>query len=434
MTARSLIAPFAGQEERELAAAVAAYARDLGPRIEAAESEGAIPGEVIAELGRLGVLGMTVPEADGGLGASSVAFALVLEELAAAWASLAGGVAVNGGIVAGSIVRLGTAEQRRRWLPRLMDGSGLAAFALTEPSSGSDAAALRSTAVRDGDEWALNGRKLFVTNLRYAPFVIVLARVGESDLNERGSGSHPADPSGSAGTPGTAGPSESASPEHLRGRRPTQQEQDPRRPHAGITAFVVPTDAPGVSIGRPERKMGLLASDTSALALDDVRLGPDAVLGEVGQGFGSVAMAGLDGGRIGIAAQAVGIARGALERAQAYALERRQFGRPIASFQALRFALAQARTEVEAARLLTLRAAWRKDRGLPFTRDAAQAKLYASEMAQRVTHAAVQTLGGYGYLREYAVERYARDARATTIYEGTSEVQRLVIARHLVAV
>ncbi|MEK7860041.1 MAG: acyl-CoA dehydrogenase family protein, partial [Chloroflexota bacterium] len=164
----------------------------------------------------------------------------------------------------------------------------------------------------------------------------------------------------------------------------------------------------------------------------DVRLGRDAVLGDVGQGFGSVAMAGLDGGRIGIAAQAVGIARGALERAQAYALERRQFGRPIASFQALRFALAQARTEVEAARLLTLRAAWRKDRGLPFTRDAAQAKLYASEMAQRVTHAAVQTLGGYGYLRDYGVERYARDARATTIYEGTSEVQRLVIARHLV--
>ena len=379
--------PYAGQEERELAAAVAAYARDLGPRIEAAESEGAIPREVIAELARLGVLGMTVPEADGGLGASSVAFALVLEELAAAWASLAGGVAVNGGIVAGSIVRLGTAEQRRRWLPRLMDGSGLAAFALTEPSSGSDAAALRSTAVREGDEWALSGRKLFVTNLRYAPFVIVLARVGETD---------------------------------------------PDRPHRGITAFVVPTDAPGVSIGRPERKMGLLASDTSALALDDVRLGPDAVLGEVGQGFGSVAMAGLDGGRIGIAAQAVGIARGALERAQAYALERRQFGRPIASFQALRFALAQARTEVEAARLLTLRAAWRKDRGLPFTRDAAQAKLYASEMAQRVTHAAVQTLGGYGYLRDYGVERYARDARATTIYEGTSEVQRLVIARHLV--
>ncbi|MEK7860040.1 MAG: acyl-CoA dehydrogenase family protein, partial [Chloroflexota bacterium] len=198
--------PYAGREERELAAAVAAYARDLGPRIEAAESEGAIPREVIAELGRLGVLGMTVPEADGGLGASSVAFALVLEELAAAWASLAGGVAVNGGIVAGSIVRLGTAEQRRRWLPRLMDGSGLAAFALTEPSSGSDAAALRSTAVREGDEWALSGRKLFVTNLRYAPFVIVLARGGETD---------------------------------------------PDRPHRGITAFVVPTDAPGVSIGRP---------------------------------------------------------------------------------------------------------------------------------------------------------------------------------------
>jgi len=269
-----------------------------------------------------------------------------------------------------------------------MDGSGLGAFGLPEPGSGSAAAALRTAARRDGDGWIMNGRKMFVTNLRYAPVVIVLARIGDPD---------------------------------------------PRKPSEGITAFLVPTDAPGVSIGKAERKMGLHASDTSPLALDDVRVAADAVLGPLGKGFGAVAMAGLDGGRIGIAAQAVGLARGALEKAGAYALERRQFGRPIAEFQMVRFALARARADVDAARLLTLRAAWLRDQGQPFTREASEAKLFATEMAQRATRTAVQTLGGYGYMRESAVERYARDARATTIYEGTSEVQRLVIARQLLA-
>ncbi len=380
--------PSVGPEETSLADAVRTFARGLEPRIDAAESAGAIPPDVVREVGRLGVLGMTVPEADGGLGASGVAFALVLEELAAVWGSLAVAVSVNSGITEGTLVRLGTAEQKRRWLPRLMDGSGLGAFGLTEPGSGSDAAALRTAARRDGDGWIMNGRKMFVTNLRYAPVVIVLARIGDPD---------------------------------------------PRKPSEGITAFLVPTDAPGVSIGKAERKMGLHASDTSPLALDDVRVAADAVLGPLGKGFGAVAMAGLDGGRIGIAAQAVGLARGALEKAGAYALERRQFGRPIAEFQMVRFALARARADVDAARLLTLRAAWLRDQGQPFTREASEAKLFATEMAQRATRTAVQTLGGYGYMRESAVERYARDARATTIYEGTSEVQRLVIARQLLA-
>jgi len=380
--------PSVGPEETSLADAVRTFARGLEPRIDAAESAGAIPPDVVREVGRLGVLGMTVPEADGGLGASGVAFALALEELAAVWGSLAVAVSVNSGITEGTLVRLGTAEQKRRWLPRLMDGSGLGAFGLTEPGSGSDAAALRTAARRDGDGWIMNGRKMFVTNLRYAPVVIVLARIGDPD---------------------------------------------PRKPSEGITAFLVPTDAPGVSIGRAERKMGLHASDTSPLALDDVRVAADAVLGPLGKGFGAVAMAGLDGGRIGIAAQAVGLARGALEKAGAYALERRQFGRPIAEFQMVRFALARARADVDAARLLTLRAAWLRDQGQPFTREASEAKLFATEMAQRATRTAVQTLGGYGYMRESAVERYARDARATTIYEGTSEVQRLVIARQLLA-
>ena len=379
--------PFVGATERELAGAVAQWASGLAERIPAAEKEGSLPRDLIADLGRLGVLGMTIPEAEGGLGASAVAFALVLEELSAAWPSLAVGVAVNSGIVAGSIVRNGTAEQRKRWLPKLMDGAGLGAFALTEPTSGSDAASLRMTARRETAGWRLDGRKQFITNARYAPFAIVLARVGDFD---------------------------------------------PKRSSAGITAFVVPLDATGVSLGTSERKHGLRASDTSALILEDAAVGDDNVLGEVGKGF-AVAMSGLDGGRIGIAAQSVGIARRVLEIARAYSLERQQFGRPIADFEALRFRIAKAESDLAAARLLALRAASLRDRGEPFTREAAMAKLYASEMAQRATHAAVQILGGNGYMRDYAVERYARDGRATTIYEGTSEIQRIVIARSLLA-
>ena len=373
--------------ERDLAAAVAEWARALETRIGPAEKAGEIPRDLIAELSELGVLGMTIPEKDGGLGASSLAFALVMEELAAAWPSLAVAVAVSSGIVAGSIVRYGSAEQRARWLPRLTDGRGLGAFALSEPSAGSDAAAIGSMARPDGSGYAIEGRKQFVTNARYAPFAIVFARVGAVD---------------------------------------------PVRSHAGITAFVVPLDAAGAAIGPAERKLGLRASDTSALVLDGVRVGEDAVLGQVGAGF-ALALAGLDGGRIGIAAQSVGIARAALARARTYAKQRRQFGRPIAEFDGVRFPLATLASEVDAARMLTLRAAWLRDQGRPFTREAAMAKLYASEMAQRATHAAVQIHGGNGYMGEYAVERYARDGRATTIYEGTSEIQRLVIARSLVA-
>ena len=380
--------PFAGSEERDLAAAVAAYAAGLERRIPAAEADGRLPDDVIAELGRLGVLGMTIPEADGGLGASAVAFVLVLEELAAAWPSLSVGVSVNSGIVAGSITRLGTAEQKATWLPRLMDGRGLGSFCLTEPTSGSDAASLRATARPDGDGWRISGHKLFVTNARYAPCFIVLARVGAAE---------------------------------------------PARPHAGITAFIVPADAPGLTVGPGEHKMGLQASDTSAVILEDARVGPEGLLGTVGKGFGDVAMAGLDAGRVGIAAQAVGLARGALARATAYANEREQFGVRIGSFGAVGASLARARTEIEAGRLLALRAAWLKDRGRPFGREAAEAKLYASEAANRATYAALQVFGGYGFMRDYGIERYARDARATTIYEGTSEIQRLVIARSLVA-
>jgi alkylation response protein AidB-like acyl-CoA dehydrogenase len=315
-----------------------------------------------------------------------VAFALVLEELAAAWPSLAVGVSVSSGIVVGSIVKYGTPDQRKRWLPLLMDGRGLGAFALTEPSSGSDAASLKATAMRDGDGWRITGRKQFITSARYAPLFIVLARAGHAER---------------------------------------------QRPHAGITAFIVPSDTPGLSVGPAEQKMGLRASDTSSIVLEDARVAADAVLGEVGRGFG-IAMAGLDGGRIGIAAQAVGIGRAAIARAISYGRGRQQFGRSILSFEAIQLALAQARTELDAARLLTHRAARLRDSGQPFTREASMAKLYASEAAQRITYTAVQIFGGYGYLSEYAVERYERDARATTLYEGTSEIQRMVIARSLV--
>ena len=378
--------PVAGDEERALAEAVGRFARDLAPRISEAEAAGTMPRDVIAELGRMGVLGMTIPEADGGLGAPYVSFALVLEELAAVWPALAVGVSVNSGIVAGSVVRHGTADQKRRWLPRLMDGAGLGAFALTEPSAGSDAAALRTAARRTGSGWSLSGQKMFVTSARYAPFAIVFARVAEVRDG---------------------------------------------RPHEGITAFIVPMDTPGVSVGPAEHKMGLLASDTSAIAFAEVELHEDAVLGEVGRGFGPIALGGLDTGRIGIAAQAVGIARGALDRACAYAAQRVQFGRPIAKLGAIRFSLARMRTEIDAARLLTLRAAWLRDTGRPFTRESSEAKLFASETANRVAYDALQVFGGYGYMRDYEIERYARDARATTLYEGTSEVQRTVIARQL---
>jgi alkylation response protein AidB-like acyl-CoA dehydrogenase len=380
--------PFAGRDERDLAAGVAAFVNGLGDRVPAAESEGTIPADVIGSLGALGVLGMNVPEADGGLGASAVAFALVLEEIAAVWPSLAVGVSVNSGIVATSIVRLATADQKRAFVPMLSDGRGLAGFCLTEPTAGSDAASLRATAKRDGDCWVINGTKLFVTSARYAPFFIVLARVGQPE---------------------------------------------PARPHAGITAFLVPAGTPGVTIGKAEPKLGLQASETSAVTFDGARIPVRSVLGTQGNGFSEVAMAGLDSGRIGIGAQAIGIARGALALATAYAKERRQFGAPIASFQSIRFSLSVVRAELDAARLLVLRAAWLKDHGAPFTREAAQAKLYATEAANRAAYACLQVFGGYGYMREYGIERYFRDARATTIYEGTSEVQRMVIARSLIA-
>ena len=337
-------------------------------------------------MGEGGWIGLHWPEELGGRGLDPLLTVAAEERFGYHWLPLSSYL-LSVKTIGNAMLDHASAELQERLLPEIAAGRLVFCQGFSEPEAGSDLASLRTTARRDGDGWRIDGRKQFITNARYAPFAIVLARLGA---------------------------------------------MEPQRTSSGITAFVVPLDAPGVSLGPSEQKHGLRASDTSALILEDARVGRDALLGEEGKGF-AIAMSGLDGGRIGIAAQSVGIARRALEVARAYAKERRQFGRPIADFEGLRFRLAKADSDLSAARLLALRAAWLRDRGRPFTREAAMAKLYASEMAQRATHAAVQILGGNGYMRDYAVERYARDGRATTIYEGTSEIQRIVIARSLLA-
>ncbi len=335
------------------------------------------PRDVIAELGQLGFLGMCTPEEFDGMGLDTVTYLLALEEIAAADASVAVSLSIHNAIPTTMLVRHGTAEQKQRWLRPMARGELLAGFALSEPGSGSDAAALATRAERDGAGWVLAGAKAWATNGGTADLMIVMAR------SER-----------------------------------------------GICAFVVPTDAHGYRPGKPEDKMGLRASNTVALALEDVRLPADHLLGEDGSGF-AYAMEGLDAGRLGIAAQAVGIARRALEHAVAYCGERRQFGQALREFEAVQFKLADMATRVEAARALLHSAAACRDRGDEPTTPASMAKLFASETAMWVTTQAVQLFGGYGYMRDFPVEKLFRDAKVTEIYEGTSEIQRLIVARGL---
>jgi butyryl-CoA dehydrogenase len=313
-----------------------------------------------------------------------VAYVLAMEEVARACASTAAIMSVNNSLVCDPILRYGTEEQKRRYLPVLASGRELGCYCLTEPQAGSDAASLQTTARLDGDRWVLNGTKVFVTNAREAWVFIVYARTEE--------------------VPGAR----------------------------GISAFLVERDYPGITVGKVERKMGLLASSTCEVLLEDCRVPRENLLGARGEGF-KVALSTLDGGRIGIAAQAVGIARAALEESVAYAKERRQFGRPIAEFQAIQWKIADMATRIEAARLLALRAAWLRDQGKRCTVEASMAKLFASETAMFAAHQGVQIFGGYGYIKDYPVERYFRDAKITEIYEGTSEIQRMVIARNLLA-
>jgi butyryl-CoA dehydrogenase len=308
-----------------------------------------------------------------------IAYCLVIEEISRVCASSGVILSVNNSLVCDPILQFGNEDQKKRFLEPLAKGEKLGCYALTEPGAGSDAGSLRSVARRDGDDYVLNGNKVFITNGTHADIALVFASV---DLEKK---------------------------------------------HKGITAFLVEMDTPGLSRGEHEVKLGVNASGTTELVFEDMRIPATNRLGEEGEGF-KIAMATLDGGRIGIAAQAVGIAQAALEEALSYSQQREQFGQPIAGFQAIQFYLADMVTEVDAGRLLTWKAAWTKQSGKRYSLEAAQAKLFTSEMAQRVTNKALQIHGGYGYTREYNVERYFRDARITEIYEGTSEIQKLVIA------
>jgi alkylation response protein AidB-like acyl-CoA dehydrogenase len=343
------------------------------------------PRRVLDELGKLGFLGMTVPERYDGMGFDTVTYLLALEELAAADASIAVSVGIQNAIPATMLLRHGSEAQRNRWLKPLARGELLVGFALSEPDAGSDPAGMHAQAVRDGSGWVLNGMKAWATNGGTADLMMVMVRT-DSAGNRRGA--------------------------------------------KGISTFIVPTDTPGYRAGRPEDKMGLRASNTATVALEELRLPADALLGEEGMGF-VYSMEGLEAGRLGIAAQAVGIARRALEHTVAYCAERRQFDRPLREFQGVQFKLADMATRVAAARALAHAAAARKDRDEPVTAQASMAKLFASETAMWVTTQAVQLFGGYGYMRDFPVEKLFRDAKVTEIYEGTSEIQRIVIARGL---
>ncbi len=358
--------------------------KELAPIAGELDRRQQFPEKPLQRLAELGILGMTVPQEYGGAGADTVSGCLALMEISRACASTGVAVSLHNTLTCEIICHYGTETQRQKYLPSLCRGEILGAFSLTEPTSGSDAAGLRTTAVRTGDHYALNGTKMFVTNGSRAGAIILFA---STDLS---------------------------------------------RGDKGITAFLIEPSFPGFRVGKREEKMGLRASDTAELVLEDCRVPVENRIGEEGEGF-KIALSSLDHGRAGIAAQAVGMAQACLDAALRYAKERRQFGQPIAQFQAIQWKLANMATEIEAARLLTLRAAALKDRNLPCTTQASMAKLFASEMANRAAYESLQIHGGYGYLQDFPLERYARDARVLTIYEGTSEIHRLIVSRDLLA-
>jgi alkylation response protein AidB-like acyl-CoA dehydrogenase len=342
------------------------------------------PKETIKKLGELGMLGIIFPEDYGGAALSYVDYVNVIEEIAAVDSSVGLTVAAHNSLCTGHINLAGDEEQKKRFLPKLTAGEWIGAWGLTEPGSGSDASGMRTVAVRDGNEWVLNGTKNFITNATYADVSVVLAVTDRNDQKH------------------------------------------------GITAFAIEMDRKGIRPGKKENKLGMRASDTAELVLEDCRVPDSNVLGKIGYGF-SDAMKVLDGGRISIAALALGIARGAYEAARDYSKQRVAFGKPIAEFQAIQFMLADMATEIDAARLLTYRAAAMKDSGAKVTQYSAMAKLYASEVAVRATEKGVQIFGGYGFVKDYPAEKYYRDVKLCTIGEGTSEIQRLVIARGILS-
>jgi alkylation response protein AidB-like acyl-CoA dehydrogenase len=369
-------------DQREIQALARDFAQaEIEPHAGDWDRGHAFPRELIGKLAELGFMGVCVPETYGGGGADFLSYILVLEELSRADAGVGVTVAVHTSAATLPILTFGTDEQRSRFVPPLARGEAVGAFALTEPESGSDAGALRTAATPNGEGWTISGSKQWITNGAFGGTVLLFARTD----------------------PDTPGPK-------------------------GVSAFIL--DGDHIEVTREEEKLGLNSSSTVDLVIDDAEVGRDRLLHEEGKGF-TVAMATLDGGRIGIAAQALGIAQAAYDVARDYALERRQFGKRIADFQAIQWKLADMATEIDAARLLVYRAAWLKQEGKPHTEEGAKAKLFASEMARRQTAEAIQILGGYGYTKEFPVERYYRDAKITEIYEGTSEIQRLVIARSI---
>jgi alkylation response protein AidB-like acyl-CoA dehydrogenase len=355
---------------------------EIAPNALAWDEAQHFPRELFSKLGELGLLGVVIPEEFGGAGLGYVEYVTILEEIGAADGSIGLSVAAHNSLCTNHLYLFGSDELKREYLPRLASGEWIGAWGLTEPGAGSDAGGTRATAKRDGDEWLLNGTKTFITHASVGDAAVLVARTS------------------------------------------------PEGGHHGISAFFVPFDRPGVSAGKKENKLGMRASDTSSLVLEDCRVPAGYLLGEEGEGFVQ-AMKVLDGGRISIAALSVGIARGALDATLEYATVREQFGRPISSFQLTRAKLADMATWVDAARLLTQRSAAMKDAGLRTTGESAMAKVYASEVAVAVAEEAVQIHGGYGYTKEYPVERAWRDAKLCTIGEGTSEIQRMVIAREL---
>lgn len=359
------------------------FARDVvAPQAMERDRTKKFPKNNLKQMGELGLMGMMIPPEYEGAGADAVSYVLALTEIAAACASTAVVMSVQNSIVCESLLKFGDEKQKQKYLTRLASGQAIGAFAMTEPQAGSDPVAQLTTAVRQGDEYVLNGTKRFITTGQNADLVIVTAKTDEA----------------------------------MR--------------HKGISAFIVERNTPGFKVGAMEDKMGLRGSDTTDLLFDDCRVPAANLLGGEGLGF-TIAMAGLDGGRIGIAAQSLGVAQAAYEAAVKYTREREQFGQPISKFQGIRWMVADMATEIEAARHLTLAAAAQKDRGEPYGQMASMAKLFASEMVNRVTAKALQLHGGYGFSKEYPVERYYRDARVFTIYEGTSEIQRLVISNHI---
>ncbi|GLU37380.1 acyl-CoA dehydrogenase family protein [Pseudomonas sp. NBRC 100443] len=356
--------------------------REIAPHAQAWEKAGWIDDGLVAQMGELGFLGMVVPDEWGGSYVDYVAYALAVEEISAGDGATGALMSIHNSVGCGPILRYGTQAQKQAWLPRLASGEAIGCFCLTEPQAGSEAHNLRTRAELKDGHWVLNGAKQFVSNARRARLAIVFAMT------------------------------------------------DPELGKKGLSAFLVPTDTPGFNVDRSEHKMGIRASDTCAVTLQNCRIPSTNLLGERGKGL-AIALSNLEGGRIGIAAQALGIARAAFEAALGYARERQQFGQAIIGHQSIANLLADMHTRLNAARLMVLHAARLKTQGLPCLSEASQAKLFASEIAEKVCSSAIQIHGGYGYLEDYPVERYYRDARITQIYEGSSEIQRLLIAREL---